>query len=239
MSSRFVAIRLFSSFSGARISGKRGMARAKLARSEVGSLGRFLQDCRGATALEFGLALGPTVLTVTVIFQIAYCNFAEGVLDRAAFMGARAVLTGAVSQQGLTQQQFIAQYICPELPSNLHCSKIVVNLTIAEKPPAPALSGGILNVVLPYPPTAYSNYINVSSNWLISPSTNNANNTFCPGAGGQYMVLQVLYPINIIMTLFTNAVSVSTFNGQQVYWLMKSAAFLNEPFSGAVAYAGC
>jgi Flp pilus assembly protein TadG len=200
---------------------------------------RFLRDRRGATALEFGLVLGPTVLTVTVIFQIAYCYFAEGVLDRAAFRGARAVLTGAVSQQGLTQAQFITQYICPELPSNLNCNNIVVNLTIAEKPPAPVSIASKMNVVLPYPPSAYANYINVSSTWLTSPSTNNSNNTFCPGVGSQYMVLQVLYPINIIMTLFTNAAGVSTVNGQQVYWLMKSAAFENEPFSGAAAYAGC
>jgi len=96
-----------------------------------------------------------------------------------------------------------------------------------------------MNVVLPYPPTAYANWINASSTWLIPPSTNNSNNVFCPGAGSQYMVLQVLYPINIIMTFFTNAAGVSTVNGQQVYWLMKSAAFENEPFTGAVAYAGC
>ncbi len=200
---------------------------------------RFLKDRQGATALEFGLVLGPTVLTATVIFQIAYCYFAEGVLDRAAFLGARAVLTGAVSQQGLTQAQFITQYICPQLPNNLNCNNIVVNLTIAQKPPAAALTGGKMNVVLPYPPSAYANYINASSNWLISPSTSNSNNTFCPGAGNQYMVLQVLYPINIFMTLFTAAASVSKVNGQPVYWLMKSAAFENEPFTGAVAYAGC
>ncbi|MFY9657671.1 MAG: hypothetical protein WAK01_13995 [Methylocystis sp.] len=152
---------------------------------------------------------------------------------------ARAVLTGVVSQQGLTQAQFITQYICPELPGNLSCSNIVVNLTIAEKPPAPALTSGKMNVVLPYPPSAYANYINASSNWLIPPSTNNSSNAFCPGAGNQYMVLQVLYPINIIMTLVTTAASVSTVNGQPAYWLMKSAAFENEPFNGAVAYAGC
>ena len=49
---------------------------------ERNPLTRFLSDRGGATALEFGLVLGPTVLTATVIFQIAYCYFAEGVLDR-------------------------------------------------------------------------------------------------------------------------------------------------------------
>jgi len=53
------------------------------------------------------------------------------------------------------------------------------------------------------------------------------------------MVLQALYPINIFMTVFATAASVSTVNGQPAYWLMKSAAFENEPFNGAVAYAGC
>jgi Flp pilus assembly protein TadG len=212
---------------------------ALAAQRERNAFTRFLRDRRGATALEFGLVLGPTVLTATVIFQIAYCYFAEGVLDRAAFLGARAVLTGAVSQQGLTQAQFITQYICPELPSNMNCNNIVVNLTIAQKPPAAALTGGKMNVVLPYPPSAYANYIAASSNWLIPPSTINSNNAFCPGAGNHHMVLQVLYPINIFMTLFARAASVSTVNGQPAYWLMKSAAFENEPFNNAVAYAGC
>ncbi len=212
---------------------------ALAARREERSFACFLRDREGATALEFGLVLGPTVLTATVIFQIAYCYFAEGVLDRAAFLGARAVLTGAVSQQGLTQAQFITQYICPVLPSNLNCNNIVVNLSIAQQPPAAALTGGKMNVVLPYPPSAYAKYINASSNWLIPPSTNNSNNAFCPGAGNQYMVLQLLYPINIFMSLFSTAASVSQVNGQPAYWLMKSAAFENEPFNGAVAYAGC
>jgi len=122
---------------------------ALTARRERNPFTRFLADRRGATALEFGLVLGPTVLTATVIFQIAYCYFAEGVLDRAAFRGARAVLTGVVSQQGLTQAQFITQYICPELPNNLNCNNIVVNLTVAQNPPAASSIQGKSNVILP------------------------------------------------------------------------------------------
>ncbi len=63
-------------------------------------------------------------------------------------------------------------------------------------------------------------------------------NLFCPGSGGQYVVVQILYPASYFTMLFAGSASV-TYKGKKVNVLMSTATFRAEPYSGGAAYAGC
>ena len=86
-------------------------------------------------------------------------------------------------------------------------------------------------------PTGYYAYLNANGDGLKSPPLD-ATGPFCPGAGSQYVVLQVQYPTSYFIGLFASAAT-STFNGKPSYVLMATTTFRSEPYAGSVAYAGC
>lgn len=187
-------------------------------------LGRGLADRRGVAAVEFGFVVLPMLMTICAIIEVGYCYFVSSTLDRATYIAARAVQTGAVSTAALTAQQFITQYICPAVAGVLTCSSIVVNMTIV--PPGQT-------------PSAYYGYVNAAQSNLNLPPTSNAAAKFCPGAAGQYIVLQVIYPTQLLTSVFTARTATTVVNGKNSYWMTNTAAFMNEPFAGAATYAGC
>ena len=83
----------------------------------------WLTARRGATAVEFGLIAGPTLLLLYAIFDVGLFFFMQRSLDHATLVGARAILTGAVTNGALSSSQFQSQYICPALPTTIfNCS---------------------------------------------------------------------------------------------------------------------
>lgn len=202
---------------------------AGLRRTIVGAA----QDRRGAVALEFAFVAPAFLFSLIVLFQIGYNYFVMAGLDSAAHAGARAIMTGSVQQTGLTALQFVTQIVCPSLPAAMSCSKVVVNVSVALKNPG-QLTNSLAS--LPAPPVAPSNYVTnyVEPDFtnLIFPSTSQSANGFCPGAAGDIVVVQVLYPA----PMFAKVLNPSN---ASPFWQMSTSTFVNEPFSGAATYPGC
>jgi Flp pilus assembly protein TadG len=199
------------------------------------ALVRAAADTRGAVAIEFGFVVIPLVLLMMGVFQIGYTYYEAASLDLASNAGARAIMTGAVSTAGLNASQFTQTYICAQLPLNFNCSNVVVNVVTVLKAPAPAMRPGPLGPI----PTVYYNYVNSARNALLLPKLTTSLNPFCPGAGYDLILLQVLYPTPLFTALFQNGSGVTQLDGSYVYYQMSSATFKNEPFVNAVTYTGC
>lgn len=186
-------------------------------------LGRLRHDEGGATAVEFGLLVLPFMLTLLGVFEVGYTFFMMSALDSAARGSARAVMTGAVSTAGMSASTFRTSVVCPKLPANFDCANVFVNITIV---PATTTT------------TGYYSYVNSNRSALLMPKLDATTNAFCPGSGGQYVVVQILYPANYFTVLFAGR-STTTYQGKQVNALMSTATFKAEPYSGGAAYAGC
>ncbi|MCJ2013437.1 TadE/TadG family type IV pilus assembly protein [Methylobacterium sp. J-076] len=186
-------------------------------------LRRLGRDARGTTAVEFGLLIVPFMLTLLGVFEVGYTFFMLSALDSAARGSARAVMTGAVSTAGMNAATFRTSVVCPKLPANFDCNSVFTNVTVVP--------GGTS-------PTGYYSYVDAAQSALLVPQLNASANTFCPGSGGQYVVVQILYPANFFTGLFAGR-STTTYQGKKVNVLMSTATFKAEPYSGAAAYSGC
>ncbi len=202
-----------------RPAGSSGRSRSPLG----GRLRRLRRDTSGATAVEFGLLVLPFMLTLLGVFELGYTFFMMSALDSAARTSARAVMTGAVSTAGMNAAGFRSGVVCPKLPANFDCASVFINVTVV--PPGTS-------------PTGYYSYINGARSALLVPALDASANSFCPGSGGQYVVVQLLYPANAFTQLFASRAT-ATYQGKKVNVLMSTATFKAEPYSGAAAYEGC
>ncbi|HXY59625.1 MAG TPA: TadE family protein [Methylocystis sp.] len=199
------------------------------------ALARILSDAGGAVAIEFGFVAPALLFTMIAIFQIGYTYFGLAGLDAASRAGARAIMTGSVQQAGMTSAQFISNVICPNLPSTMRCSSVVVNVSVVLSNPTPlGLTSSTTAASLPAAaePTNYYNYVASNDSGLIFPSTTQASDTFCPGFAGDIVMVQVLYPAPLFTRILNSANASSL-------WEMSTSTFMNEPFGGAQAYTGC
>jgi Flp pilus assembly protein TadG len=181
------------------------------------------RDAHGATAVEFGLLVLPFMLLLLGVFELGYTFFMMSALDSATRASARAVMTGAVSTAGLSAASFRSGVVCPKLPSNFDCASLFINVSVV-----PAGTN----------PTGYYSYVNSNRSALVVPPLDATANKFCPGSGGQYVVLQLLYPVNAFTQLFASSAT-TLYQGKKVTVLMSTATFKAEPYSGGAAYAGC
>lgn len=163
------------------------------------------------------------MLTLLGVFEVGYTFFMMSALDSAARGSARAVMTGAVSTAGMNASTFRTTVVCPKLPANFSCSDVFVNVTIV-----PATSTQ----------TGYYSYVNAAKSALLVPALDATLNSFCPGSGGQYVVMQILYPASYFTMLFGGS-STTTYRNKKVNVLMSTATFRAEPYSGGAAYSGC
>ncbi len=172
-------------------------------------------------AVEFAIVALPFFLLITGILIVGFMMFCTSSLDFATQKAARQIMVGTTQSSNLSADQFRTTVLCPLLPSAMFdCTKVVVNLT---------------TVPVSSEPTAYYNFVKPDSSGLIIPPLDNTKTSFCPGIGGGYQVLQVLYPMPIYLSQF--AASANVVNNQFV--LMSNATFKNEPFQGSSAAAGC
>ena len=189
----------------------------------------FVRATGGTTAVEFSLIALPLLFTILFLMYIGFMVYAVQCFDLTAQKVARQIRIGAVQAAQLTQTQFINQIVCPLLPTSFSCSNVIVNLQ-----PVPFTSN------TPNSYMAYTNFLNINQTALVIPPLQNSSTKYCPGQGQQgqgtnstpptYVYLQILYPISLGLSLFSQ-ITTTTYNGQQVYLVMSTATFLNEPFS--------
>lgn len=184
---------------------------------------RFGGDARGATAVEFGLLGIPVVLTLAAIAAVGFNSLMLASLDRAAQVTARAISTGTVSTAGMTAAAVKTNITCPALLSLFNCSNVFLNVT--------ALTDG-------QSPSGFYSLVKSDKSGLVQPALDGSKNTFCPGAGAQYVVVQVVYPAPVFAKFLQGANS-TTYGGSNVNVLMSSTTFRSEPYTGATPYAGC
>jgi len=139
------------------------------------ALRRFVRSQRGATAVEFAL-ISPLFLgTLIVIFQVCIYLLAQQALQNAATQAGRMFMTN--SGQSLSQAQY-KQAICTNyLPTALFsCSNLIVVVQ------------------------SYSDFSSASTTAPALYSNGNAitNFAYSPGAPGQVMVVQLVYPWSVI-----------------------------------------
>ncbi len=198
------------------------------------TLARFVSERRGVVAVEFGFVAIPFFFTLIAIFQVGFNYYQLACLDLAAHNGGRAIMTGVVQQNGLSANQFVTQYICPSLQIPMSCSNVVVNVAVVLAAPTGSTAQGL--PVSPTPalsPSAYwTNFVNGGGNGLVLPSTTQSSNTFCPGNPGDFVVVQVLYPVPFFSSILNPS-------GAGSQWEMNSATFINEPYLNPQTYAGC
>jgi len=187
--------------------------------------GRRLWRCnQGAVTLEAALTLLPMLFSLFAVIEMGLYLKCRTDLDLVTQAGARQIMVGKTQStySSLTADQFKMNYLCPNLPSIISCSKLVVNATMFD---ASTTSGAGF-------------YTFVSGNPLALKVLRNQQ-TFCLGNGGSYVYLQVAYPMSQLAAGLSILALLG--GGTQDRYLVSSAAFRNEPFPNAkyVIPAGC
>jgi Flp pilus assembly protein TadG len=167
---------------------------------------RRLGRCRsGSAAVEFAMIATPFLALVFLMLNTALSFFAQQTLQTATTDAARLVMTGQAQAQGMTATQF-QQAICTNASALFTCSGIYVNVQ------------------------TFSSFSSVT---MLNPVTNGKFNTtmgYALGNSGDIELIQVFYQWPLFATNL--GFNFSNVNGGADL-LVASAAFRNEPYSGA------
>jgi Flp pilus assembly protein TadG len=110
---------------------------------------RWARDSSGATAIEFGLVVGPFILLLTGIMAVGLQFFTIDALEHGVTAAARRLKTGEAQKSGLTFADF-RNMVCDEAGSLIPCdTNLVVHLKSAATfadldPPVSCVSNGNL-----------------------------------------------------------------------------------------------
>jgi Flp pilus assembly protein TadG len=183
--------------------------------------GVFSRDNRGTTAVEFAMVSVPFLGLLFAIFQTAYLFLVQQAVDAAATTGGRNILTGQTMSSNLTTASaFATTVICPNLPSFLSCSSLIIDVRSASS-------------------SSWST-LNTATDFL-----NSSSNKFCIGNPNDIVIVRIIYPVPAylsIMTLssslgqsgkMTAGQSLQTSSNNMVYPIMGVSAFKNEPFTAS------
>lgn len=183
----------------------------------------FWQEKSAATAIEFALLAFPAIGTMLAVLALGFNYLCAASLDHAVTVTARAVSTGVVSPSGMTLANLRTSVICPALMPGMNCSNVFVKITTIP-------SGNF--------PSSYYSMVNSNRSALVNPTLNDSTNTFCPGSGSQYVVVELAYPVPMFASFLGGSLT-TTYNGASVNVLVAASTFLSEPYSGSSSYAGC
>jgi Flp pilus assembly protein TadG len=178
-------------------------------------LRHFIQDRKGATAVEFALVGSAFIMTMLFIMVVGVIFYIGEVVDYATTAAARDILTGTAQANSATLGTF-TQSVCNRLPPGIQCSNLVINLYVVPQAAQPA---------------GYYSYIKPDISGLTIPTLTPGSGQFTLGTRGQYQYLQVIYPITFLPSGFASILSGgATFNGKPAYLAIATAAFRNELF---------
>lgn len=189
-------------------------------RTLAGALQRFAEARQGATAVEFGLIVGPFIATLFVIFEVSYLFLVGEALDNGTTAAARRILTGqAQSSSGSTKisnQATFRQYaLCPNLPTLIDCSKVQTNVAKINSFKSTDANLGAKSVI------TSSGTLDTSS-WAYTP---------CQTTTGvpDIMKVEAVYPVSA-MSAFFGYTDTVTMSGVETRVLYTSSVFRCEPF---------
>jgi hypothetical protein len=182
----------------------------------------FRTEKSGAAAVEFAITVIPFIAFLFMIFEVGLYFSSQQALDYATRSAARQVMTGSVQAQGLSASQFKTTLLCPALRMPLPCNSITVSLYKIAKDSDPTAGTGI-----------YA-FIDQSVPSLNPPNLDVSKGTYCAGAPGDYIFVDVAYKF---MTLID--ISKLVGGGAMTALILRSTAFIaNEPYSAASGSTG-
>lgn len=174
----------------------------------------FVQDRKAAAAVEFALIALVSLELLVEAMQAGLYFYTSAGVERATAKAARAIVTGSVNNQALTQAQFQTNVLCPALSAtNLSCTNAVTNVQTVSEAVSP---GGFYTLV------------NSSQNGLIRPPMSNSQTSYCTGTSQSYVFVQILYAMPVFSVIW-RAFAIN-YNGTPSFVLQSTAAFRNEPF---------
>lgn len=170
------------------------------------------------------------ILLIVEILQIGFYLYTSASLNYATNVAARQIRIGATAQLGSTALQFKTTF-CGLLPSTMsanNCANVLQNLYSVPEGVRP--SGG------------FYAFLNAAHTGLAPPQTNLAiAPTFCPGKPSSLIYIQNYYAMPVFSPIWY-AIGSQTWNGATVHFVLATAAFKNEPYTGAAqdaAAGGC
>ena len=192
-------------------------------RRNLGEMGfSFRHDVKGSVAIEFAIIGAACIWLIVETMQAGFFFYTSAALNNATARAARQILTGSVSQNGLTAAQFRTQVLCPFLPAAMPCSSVVTN---------------IQSVSEDVQPNGFYQFVNAAQTAVITPAMDNAKTTFCSGGAGTVIYAQVYFAMPVFSPAW-RAAGTTMVNGAQSHLVSAAAVFKNEPFQAATS-SGC
>ena len=177
----------------------------------------FAAHRAGSVAIEFsfiGLACFGLVIET---MQAGMFFYTSSELNNATAKAMRQVMTGAVSQSGLTATQFRTGVLCSYLPAVMPCSSVVVNMQSVNEDVYP---------------NGFYKFVNSSQTAVVTPIMDNTKTSFCSGGSGTVIYAQVYYAMPVF-SMAWRLFGASTFGGSTVHFVPAAAVFRNEPFQSS------
>jgi Flp pilus assembly protein TadG len=204
----------------------------KLLRASIAASAReFGADARGATAVEFGLVVGPFLLILFFILAVSFDLFQQEALDSALHIAVRQLQTGN-AQNVPNGQAFVQNYICPNTQGLLNCNNIYVSVqTLANA------TTGLGTTTTTSGATSITDYYNFTTGTLpitggqLNLTGSFASNNFCNSTASSYLlVTAIYYSPSIVPGLLKGDFSVQ-YNGQSVNAIMSQVAAISESYA--------
>ena len=173
-------------------------------------LRRFGRNRKGSAAVEFALVAPVFFALLFAIIETGLMFFASQILETVAQESARQIMTGQSQAAANTAATFITNVVCNQTQPVLNCNNISVDV---ESDPSQFSN---LNIAQP----------------VTNGSFDPAKLKFNPGGSCSVVTVTLYYQWQMFVTGF--GYNISNLNGN-VRLLSATAAFRNEPYSGACA----
>ncbi len=174
----------------------------------------FVGNRAGSVAVEFSMIGLACFGLIIETMQAGMYFYTSAELNNATARAMRQVMTGAVTQQGLTATQFRTNVLCPYLPSVMPCSSVVVNMQSVNEDVSP---------------NGFYKFVNAAQTAVVMPAMDNNKTSFCSGGSGTVIYAQVYYAMPVF-SMAWKLYGTSTFGGSTVHLVPAAAVFRNEPF---------
>jgi Flp pilus assembly protein TadG len=212
-------------------------------------------DRRGSFALEFAIVAPVFLVLLFMVFEIAYDEFMQEVLDNTLQSSARQVQIG--NTQSATTATFVQNYMCPYDSGLFNCNNLFVRIQEVTFTPGSCsdvtnaasatgdfydattvglpLSNGVLQL------GGFYNGAGAQGNGStlnLSPcATASSGSGYCNVGSQQFILMTAIY----VAPSFLNGLVLNhiTYGGKYVRAMMSVAAFETEPFTGTTTLTPC
>jgi Flp pilus assembly protein TadG len=216
-------------------------------------LRRLLASRRSNVTVEFAI-VGPVFLFLLLfVFEIAYDNFLQEVLDSATAFSARQMQIG-LSQNSTSGADFLNKYLCPNGFGLLNCNGVFVRVEVLNSSQS-STCADVYNATtgnLPVSGNASTGYTlqlgsfagtqGAGAGTSTSPSTCDTTSSqgYCNPGPSEFVLLTTIYVGPSFMNGLIPTSRLYTYNGSPVRAQMSGSAFETDNFTASPATStGC